>query len=190
MTSCPSFEPAAGSTCTQEDQVCGYEHCAPPDYNDRHMLTCINGAWTITDVSACPVQPCPATPPVLGSVCYENVAPERCIFANACGADLEVACVEGTWQAVGAEDSDGPGEDPALPAPMCPAYPPYLGDPCCPTTVPEICDYSATATGTDGAAGASFLIQPGSTSGGAEPPITLTCARCTPEMTWSYCSPK
>ncbi len=169
--------------------MCGYEQCAPPEYNDRHLLTCINGAWALTESTACPPLPCPPTPPVLGSVCEEHVTPELCTYADACGGAFEVACVEGNWQAAGGEERDVPAA-PDPPAPMCPPYPPYLGDPCCPASVPETCDYSATATGTDGAAGASFLINPvGSTSGGgAEPPLTLTCAVCTPQMTWGYCN--
>jgi hypothetical protein len=183
VPSCPSFEPAVGSTCPEPEQVCGYQNCRAPDYNDQHLLTCLNGAWTITDVTPCQVEVCPAIPPAVGSACNESVMPGPCAFANACGTYLEVECVGGAWQATGSDDRAAP--DPAPPLPVCPEYAPYLGDACCPTTVPERCDYSMS--GTDGAAGASFLVNPTTTGAGAEPPPTLTCAICTPEMTWGYC---
>lgn len=189
MPSCPSFEPAAGSTCSEEGLVCTFANCQPPDYNDGHVLTCVAGAWTLTHVSACPSSPlCPLTPPLVGSACNETINSSACTFENACGVYLEVACVDGTWQTAGAKDKAAPA-DPALPLPTCPTYPPFYGDPCCPSAVPEACDYSGTATGTDGAAGASFRINPtvSTSGGGAEPPPTLLCAICTAQMTWDYC---
>lgn len=181
---CPSFEPAQGSTCTQANLRCFYENCQAPEYNDAHLLACSDGAWVLSDITTCQTNECPevAQP---GTYCDASVTPGPCSFVDVCGASQEVECVDGSWQAGSAEERAAPGEDPV--APVCPTYPPYLGYPCCPTQVPEICDYTA---GTDGAAGASFLINPAtSTSGGgaAEPPPSLTCAVCTPDMTWHPC---
>jgi len=170
--------------------VCVFENCQPPDYNDRHQLTCLAGAWTLTALSTCEMGPCPATPTVPGSACDEDFTPGPCTFVDACAGSYEVLCIDGSWQTSVDGDSDAPypeDELPAPPVPECPLYPPYLGDPCCPTAVPEVCDY--TQGGPDGAAGASFIILPGAATsgGGAEPPPTLSCAVCSAQMTWASC---
>jgi len=82
----------------------------------------------------------------------------------------------------GSTGGGGTGNEP----PLCPALPPNAGDRCCPTAVPERCDY--TESGTAGAAGASFIIIPGTSTGGdSDAPYPLPCAVCTDQMYWSIC---
>lgn len=194
---CPSFEPAEGTGCTADGQMCAFKNCQAPDYRDYHELTCKGGAWQQTAVNACPfVESCPAVPPLVGSGCDPFVTPGPCVAEDPCGATYEAVCLYGAWQKTDNQDSDRPGTDGGgaatgsggsgggFEAPFCPADAPYLYDPCCPAFVPEKCDY----TGSAGAAGASFDFAPGAgaTGSGAAPPM-LGCAVCTENMVWDYC---
>lgn len=173
--------------------MCAFENCEAPDYRDHHTLTCVGGAWQLTDLTACLFESCPTVPPVVGYGCDASVTPGPCVAVNPCGEGYQAECVNGIWQVTDDQDSDRVGTDGGgaatgtggAEAPFCPAYAPYVGAPCCPAFVPERCDY----TGAAGAAGASFDILPGSTGngGGAAPPPMLDCAVCTDQMYWDSC---
>jgi hypothetical protein len=191
---CPSLEPAAGSACPMDNRVCAYDNCAAPDYRDYHELNCVNGAWVLAFTEACPVGQCPADTPFVGSYCNAGVTPGPCSAVDACGEVREATCFDWTWQTLdnklpelpgtSAGGADGAGMDPVVP--QCPVNPPYSGDRCCPGAVPERCDY--TEGDPDGAAGASFLINPVTSTGGdGDAPYVLQCAVCTDQMYWSSC---
>src|SRR6186713_775988 len=40
VSNCPSLEPAEGSGCAVDAQVCDYANCTAPDYRDAHTLAC------------------------------------------------------------------------------------------------------------------------------------------------------
>lgn len=188
-TDCPSLEPAVGSGCSVVNRVCWYANCTAPEYRDYHELHCVDGAWTLAFSEACQVGPCPAEPPVIQSYCDASVTPGPCSAVDACGEGREVVCSNWAWQTTDDKLPERPITDGAggagAAAPMCPAEPPYAGDRCCPRAVPERCDY--TGGDPDGAAGASFLIDPTSTGSAGDAPYRLQCAVCTDQMYWSNC---
>src|SRR5690606_15891160 len=144
---CPSVEPARGSSCSADGQVCIYENCGAPEYRDGHELTCLNGAWTVVGETRCEDVPIERPPNVyLGAYCGAPEGTGPCTVYDACGFFREVYCTNGYWQLPkddeGAAPPDGFGGGSAVgtapsatsatsagPLPQCPSYPPTEGSP-------------------------------------------------------------
>lgn len=184
--SCPSLEPAVGSSCASEGEQCAFVNCVAPDYRDDHTLTCLNGAWALSAEVVCEEEAdqCPASPPVRGRACDEATTPGPCTAVDACGSAQLAYCTNGVWvyeapdgdadriapaaggaTVVGTAAPTGSATTGAVPEPElpeCPLNPPVLGSPCCPSDYPALCDYAS-----DGSAGSSGFDAPVPAAGGA-----------------------
>ena len=167
---CPEVEPAPGSACVT-GQECIYYNCQAPDYRDDHRVTCIQGAWSLTETTRiCELtgNECPAIQPTPGGSCDPVATPGPCTAANPCGGLVQVYCTAGTWQ-YSSGDSTTPGGGGATGVtgvtgastalataavggattgfpPVCPSTPPLVGSGCCPWQSPQFCSYSDTST--------------------------------------------
>ncbi len=197
ITDCPSVEPPVYSSCSTENQACGYSNCVAPDYRDAHVLQCYAGAWQLAGSEPCTApNECPPYVRLLDACGYEgwqgSLGP--CIVYDACGAH-EAYCRDGSWQTdEAAPDGDG-GEGGAdgvgtvttgpAPVPQCPPFPLYEGSSCCPSDVPAYCDYSSS--GSNGATATQTVVSAvgGFAAGTFGGPFTLLCAECSPNMVWT-----
>lgn len=187
--SCPSVEPAVGSSCSPSAQSCSFINCVAPDYRDDHVMACINGAWALTSEVICDADPlpCPSSLPAQGQACDAASTPGPCSALDACGVVQFAYCTTGVWEfqsSDGAEDRAAPapgtggatvvgtatattGADIPVQEPVCPANPPTLGAACCPASFPEYCDYGAGGAGGNSGFGAPAPGVGGATSGDA-----------------------
>jgi hypothetical protein len=223
--SCPSIEPAVGSACSPERQACSYTNCVSPDFRDDHTLTCVGGAWALSSRAPCTdAGQCPSVVPQIGASCLAASTPGPCSALDACSTLRPATCENGLWTfgamslgAGGAGSRIAPIDTGSadvgtatattgiLPdPPSCPENPPLVGQPCCPSSVPEYCYYgpSVAAGGSAGfgapvpaAGGASSAAQAASTtqsttsgdagSAGAGADIAfLECVECSEDMRW------
>jgi len=186
-TTCPTFEPAPGASCTDEGTSCEFTNCVAPDFRNDHTLTCVDGAWVLADEVEC-LPGCPETTPVIGDSCDETATPGPCPVTNACGTAYAY-CSAGEWslQASGRvpmpdPNPDGAGGSSSIIALICPNPAPALGSACCPSRYPTFCDYeSGQGVPGAGGSGSGFAPPPGTTGsqGGAETTSTTDASGAT-----------
>ena len=184
---CPSLEPAEGTSCSQEFQVCDYVNCAPPDPRNDHTLECLNGAWALAAETVCDDVSFSCPPNVYrGAYCSAPEGAGPCTVYDACGAFRDVYCTNGVWE-YGSVDRDSDGAAPPPdggggvgtaigtapsatvttsppPVPTCPDYAPIQGTGCCPSDYPAYCDY--TDAGSDSAVVTAASISTATVVGG------------------------
>ena len=196
---CPSVQPAAASSCAIEGLGCRYNNCVAPNYWDNAILICEEGAWDVVGTEAC-MSPDECPPYVtLGDACgwegwQGSLGP--CNGSNACG-QYQAYCIDGSWQLRADDPAPGAGGEGGAdgtapstsattsppPVPQCPTFPPFQGNPCCPSDVPAYCDYSELSSESVSATQtvSSAVGGPAGTVGGA---FSLFCAECSPSMFW------
>jgi len=209
VSNCPSLEPAEGSGCAVDAQVCDYANCTAPDYRDAHTLVCSQGAWQLTELERCDNVPTTCPPSITrGAYCDLPEGSGPCSVVDACGAVRSTYCTNGIW-----EYGSGTGEDAAPiippgsggagtgpssatvttsppPEPKCPEIIPEWGTACCPADYPPVCDWTLTSSNIGGgspsaATGGSpgpTVTGTGSGFGTGDP--LLPCAMCGADMTW------
>ena len=159
---CPLTEPAVGSACAQNGQLCQFENCVAPAYRDDHDLMCVQGAWAITGLTTCELTgtECPNALPYRGQACDPAATPGPCTSIDACGAQRALYCAAGIWDyadadslvpastsaTVGSATVGSTSTTGAIPPAQCPVNPPVLGTTCCPTDYPQWCDYSTSSS--------------------------------------------
>jgi hypothetical protein len=101
---CPETEPAVPDTqaCTAGASTPARSECRYPHATCFRYLICIESAgasprWGAPFASRAADDCCPAAQPAVGSACDDEGA--LCRWAPICGAEAELTCRQGTWQA-------------------------------------------------------------------------------------------
>ena len=207
-SACPPLEPAAATSCVSPGMTCAYDNCVAPLYRARHTLSCLQGAWVLTSEELCEQEAsdCPEFGFFLGQTCDASLTPGPCSGTDACSSAIWAICEGGVWtrsangqRGLPPDGGAGAGMGGAAagaiaatggaPIPVsCPVTPPQPGTPCCPSSVPAICDYSIPTAGlipVDGSA-TSTTGQGGAAGSPGEGPVT-PCLSCSARMVWETC---
>jgi hypothetical protein len=206
---CPSVEPAISAACEAGVPDCSYPNCVAPDYRDGHMLTCVNGAWALAQVTRCEGNgdQCPNSPAIQGAACDVSVTPGPCTGVDACGSARNMYCNEGRWSVVEVAEiipptGGGGASSVGVAATVvtttggiggeCPLEQPPVGQACCPASYPTTCDYlpdsGSDSVGTTGPASAAVgSFTGGYTSAGVTVTTVTTTGGAPVPVSCIYC---